>query len=57
MCEHKWIFRESSYDSRGGAYKDVYKRIDTYYCEKCLEQKEIIAKNEDARCKPYWYKK
>lgn len=58
MCEHKWIFQESSFSHRfTTTYNDLYERIDTYYCEKCLGQKEVIAKHEYARCRPYWYKK
>ena len=57
LCEHKWVFQESSYKHSFGNCNDVFERIDTYYCEKCLEQKEIIAKQESARSSPYWYKR
>ncbi|NFI05962.1 beta-glucosidase [Clostridium botulinum] len=56
MCEHKWIFQESYYKHEFGNFNDLYERIDTYFCEKCLEQKEIVAKHEYRRGKPYWYK-
>lgn len=57
MCEHKWIFQESAYRREpSSGYNDLYERIDTYFCEKCLETKEIVAKHEYSRGKPYWYK-
>ena len=57
MCEHKWIFQESAYKHElSSGYSDLYERIDNYFCEKCLDQKEIIAKHEYSRGKPYWYK-
>ncbi|NFO48529.1 beta-glucosidase, partial [Clostridium botulinum] len=36
--------------------QDHYKRIDTYYCEKCITTKEVTAKDEWSREKPYWWK-
>jgi len=57
MCEHKWVFQESSYSHSLGGYNDTFDRVDTYYCEKCLEIKEINAKHENSRGTPYWYKK
>ena len=57
MCEHKWVFQESSYSRSSGGYNDTFDRIDSYYCEKCLELKEKNTKHENARCTPYWYKK
>lgn len=57
QCNHKWVFQDSIYYCQYSCYgNSEYKRIDTYYCEKCLEQKEILAKCECSREKPYWYK-
>lgn len=59
MCEHKWVFQDSAYSfeyRRGSSGQDHYKRIDTYFCEKCLETKEIVAKDEYSRGRPYWWK-
>ncbi|KFX56152.1 beta-glucosidase [Clostridium botulinum] len=59
MCEHKWIFQESVYNfeyGRGPSGQDHYKRIDTYYCEKCITTKEVTAKDEWSRERPYWWK-
>lgn len=55
MCEHKWNFQGSDYKRTNGTYNDTFTKIDIYYCEKCLERKEIIAKHESSRYEPYWY--
>jgi hypothetical protein len=54
--EHKWVYQDSDYKFERGAYNHSYTKIDTYYCENCLEIKDIIAKHEDCRDKPYWFK-
>lgn len=57
-CEHKWVFQCSDFQKgKRSQYKDYFKRIDTFYCEKCLEIKEVVVKEEDTfGDKPYWYK-
>lgn len=54
-CEHKWVYQCTDYKCDRGGYASQYTKIDTYYCERCLEQKEIIAKDVSSREKPYWY--
>lgn len=56
-CEHQWVFQCSDYKMERGTYNSEYSRIDTYYCEKCCEQKEIVAKQDCCREWPYWYHK
>lgn len=60
MCEHKWIYQMSNYESvKVGYYTCEYSRIDTYYCEKCCEIKEKVNKCEAKDIKegkPYWWK-
>lgn len=61
MCEHKWIYQGSDYkERRMGHLSYELSRIDTYYCEKCLEIKEINSKKEEiyrGDSYPYWWKK
>lgn len=54
-CEHQWVFIESKYSSDPGAYQICWKRLDRFYCQKCLEQKEV-KKQEWDREKPEWFK-
>lgn len=53
-CKHKFIFIESVYKRVYGYYNYNYIRIDRFYCEKCLEEKEN-RKNEYSRETPEWY--
>lgn len=55
-CEHKWVYQVSDYKFESGRHNNTFMRIDTYYCEKCLEIKDVITKQEDSYIKPYWYK-
>lgn len=59
-CEHKWEFQSSDYiKNKDGYYTDEYKRVDTYYCEKCLAIKENINKREIRNInegKPEWWR-
>ena len=55
-CEHRWVFMETICRSdSGGGYNICYTRLDLFYCDKCLEQKEV-KKKEYSREKPDWYK-
>lgn len=60
MCVHKWIYQTSDYKcEKEGYYVNKYSKIDTYYCEKCCETKEKIAKVERRDINqgvPYWWK-
>lgn len=60
-CEHKWVFQGSDYkEQQVGAIKYEVTRIDTYYCENCLERREVISKSEIVRIGdpyPYWFKR
>ena len=53
-CEHKWVFLETKriYDHQG--YNDNFVRIDRFYCEKCLEQKDVRREGY-SRATPEWY--
>lgn len=60
MCEHRWVYQMSDYtQEKVGYYSYKYARIDTYYCEKCCEIKEKIAKMETKDITnglPAWYR-
>jgi hypothetical protein len=59
-CEHKWVFMETvkQHGERASfgmcAQKD-WKRIDRFYCEKCLEIKELIKTAPGYYGKPEWF--
>lgn len=44
-CNHKWIFQETQQKrhttNNNGHYTAHFERVDVYYCEKCLEIKNI----------------
>lgn len=54
-CEHKWVFIDSIYGSESGTYQIGWKRLDRFFCEKCLQQKEV-KKEEWNRETPAWWK-
>lgn len=59
-CEHKWVFMETAKRrgeraSFGLSPAKPWKRIDRFYCEKCLEIKEIIKTAPDYADKPEWF--
>jgi len=55
-CEHKWKHKETirKHDSYQGSYCTTWIKIDYYFCEKCLEEKEK-KRVEDSRETPLWY--
>lgn len=60
MCEHKWVYQMSDYIcEKVGYYRYEYSRIDTYYCERCCEIEEKVAKMESKDINsgtPTWWK-
>lgn len=54
-CEHQWVFIESHYKSESGSYQIFWKRLDRFYCSKCLEEREV-RKQECNRDTPDWWK-
>lgn len=58
-CNHKFIHLETeAFSESTGRYMITWKRIDRFYCEKCLEEKEIIKRHEsvDSHNLPDWAK-
>ena len=54
MCDHKFIFLSRSKKCKSSDYNLHYIMIERFYCEKCLEEKEI-KKEEYGRQQPDWY--
>ena len=59
-CEHKFVFmetvRQHGIMPSFGYYDAVdWKRIDRFYCEKCLEIKEIVKTEYGYKDKPDWF--
>jgi len=56
QCEHKFEFlRTAKWTDYSGSFNTGFFRIDTFYCTKCLEQKEV-KKSELVRDTPDWYR-
>ena len=53
-CDHKFVHLETIRKDKYDRDCTDYLRIDRFYCEKCLEQKEI-RKEELRRERPEWY--
>lgn len=54
-CDHKFTFLRTAKKVDGsGSYHSHFVRIDTFFCEKCLEQK-TVRKEEYSRETPEWY--
>jgi hypothetical protein len=55
-CEHQFEFlRTAKWIDNNGGYNSCFCRVDTFFCSKCLEQKEV--KKEDwKRDTPDWYR-
>lgn len=42
MCEHQYRFiKNESYYQEASRYSNKYISIDYFYCEKCLDQKQV----------------
>ncbi len=59
-CEHKWVFMETVKQrgeraSFGISPQKEWKRIDRFYCEKCLEIKELTKTAPGYQDKPEWF--
>lgn len=53
-CDHKFVHLETIRKDRYDNYCTHFLRIDRFYCEKCLQEKEV--KKEDwCRETPEWY--
>lgn len=54
-CDHKFVFlRSAKRTGNAGHYNTHFIRVDAFFCERCLECKEI-RKEDFARETPDWY--
>ncbi len=54
-CEHKFVYIDSKkWISRGGYRPFEYTKVNRFFCEKCLQTKEIERK-EVSWGEPDWY--
>jgi hypothetical protein len=55
-CEHKWVLMETVKQQGYSGYgSQQWKRIDRFYCEKCLEIKELVKTAPGYYDKPDWF--
>lgn len=55
-CKHKFVFMETIRQHGTTAYYSIsWKRVDRFYCEKCLEIKELIKTAPGYYNKPEWF--
>lgn len=53
-CEHKFVHFDTLKSKENSTYQIGWKRIDRFFCEKCLEYKDKEQK-EWSRDRPEWY--
>ena len=54
-CEHKYVFLETrKWMASDGGYHTHFIRIDRFFCERCLEKRDI-KQDEYSRETPEWY--
>jgi hypothetical protein len=53
-CEHKYVYMETVKSDKHDGRLIHYKKVDRYFCEKCLDQKDKI-KEDWSRERPEWY--
>lgn len=54
QCDHKWVYFDTKKKYESSAYQTYFKRIDYFYCEKCLNTNEIV-RDGYSRETPDWY--
>ncbi|KEQ22866.1 hypothetical protein ET33_21200 [Paenibacillus tyrfis] len=55
-CNHDFVFLYSDFSREAGTYNDSYEQRDTFFCRYCLEYKTVIARQENSRTRPPWYR-
>jgi hypothetical protein len=55
LCEHKWTFIETKTKTKSdGGYNVQWIRVDRFFCEKCLEPRDVI-QQDWSREAPHWW--
>lgn len=54
-CDHQFVFLRTAKWEEGTGYHSTFHRVDTFFCQKCLLQKEVERK-ATARDTPDWYR-
>lgn len=54
-CDHRYVFLRSDTHEEFRGYQTTYTRIDYFFCEKCLEQRELRKTGSD-RSQPEWFR-
>jgi len=55
-CEHDYDYLYPEYSRIDGPGLNYYEQKDIFFCRKCLERKEVLARTANERGKPNWYK-
>lgn len=54
--EHRYVLLDTGKTSRSDAgYQIKYQRVDRFFCEVCLETKEIVREEWSSNGPPNWY--
>jgi hypothetical protein len=54
-CDHRFVLLDSRLKTvSSAAYQIHWMRTDTFFCERCLEQREVV-KDEYSRDAPKWW--
>lgn len=53
-CEHKWVYIDSVKSSGVGAFQIHWVKISRFFCEKCLELKQVKQEEWSRDCPAWW---
>ena len=56
-CNHKWVYQETIKSKEEDYHCRTYKKVDIYFCEKCLQITEKVKSESVGRygSTPDWY--
>lgn len=56
QCEHDFQFLRTEFESVEGTYNNYHSQTDVFFCRKCLKYERLLARVENERGRPNWYK-